>query len=1104
MDHPVKDHHGTGVDDPQGDGPGAAQCRQRLEQMQRLVVLTINDLLSADGPSLNRRIRAALHQLGRVTGTDRTYVFQFQDEIYMNNTHEWCAQGIPPMRALLQDVPIAMAPHWWARMGSQGCHVLADLDEEPDDELRDLLAQQGIRSLLTVPLMRGPELVGFVGHDAVRAHRRFSRAEIELVRSVSNVIGTVLHRQAIETERRHAQRALAQERSRLHAMMRALPDLVLEADHDGIFTGFRQNAPMARTLEAEDVVGKSPEQTLPAPVAALARRMMRTIDRDGHAGPEEYYLDAPDGRRWFVAVGSARLAETRNAPHSYVFLVRDITHEIEQRRQIARLSAMAQQSTNSAILTDSELRVTWINAEGENRTGLTAGQVMGRDLAAVLRLDVDGKLQLRRLRDRLYNGDSVLVELCATDDDGNGWWCELGARTLRLKGDEAPSFMFILSDITQRKQSEAAKEQAAAEAQAARLRLEEAVGALRDAFVYLDRDRRMVLCNAPYRALYPRTAHAMVPGAHLHDLIAEADRNDELTHPLNGAPPASHPVARRFGTSARFESESQRPDGRWMRVVEQATADGGRVAMLVDITALKDAEARAVSDRATLLDASHEGIAFVGPSGRLTHANPAFLALFGAEDAAQVVGLHWTMVYPAAISQFLEDTVTPALRACGFWRGELHDVTGTGDDTVHDLSITRASGGMLLCILRDITRQRRSQKEQLRLREELQLAQRREVIAQLAAEMAHDFSNLLSAISGSAELIQSDRGGNAGAEHARRISAASQQASDLLRRLMALGQRNSQPRCMDLRQPVREAVDLVQASAPRSGIVQLSLPDTAVMISADPTEVMQVTLNLIINARDAVLDPAADLPRPRIAVSLRPADAADLAQPYDNGAPAPGRAYLRLEVSDSGPGMDAPTRAQAFQPYFSTKGRAGSGLGLTIVANVVNANEGLISMQSTPGQGCTAVVLWPVHRSADRPAGPAAPPARTDTLQGLRVLVVDDEDDVLAMLCAMIESAGGETAGCISGADALEALHDDPGGWDIVLTDMNMPQMTGADLARRLRQMPGQAPAIVLISALADDVLNHQVNSEIFDAVLSKPVPRAGLVSTLRRVMRPR
>ena len=1097
----MKDHDIRDTSVSVTDAGDEQQTLRQLEQMQRLVVMIVNDLLAADDATLDCRIDAALRHLGAVTGTDRTYVFQFRDEVYMDNTHEWCADGIAPMRSMLQDLQLAMAPHWWVTMRAEGCYVLADPEDEPDEDVRDLLIRQGVRSLLAVPLMRGKELVGFVGHDAVRAHRRHSTAEIELVRSVSNVIGTVLHRRAIETESQRTRRALAQERSRLHATMNALPDLVLEADCGGVFTGFRQTSPMTMALEAEEIVGKTPEQTLPAPVAALARRMMREVDHHKHSGPEEYYLDLPQGRRWYCAIGTARLPENHGDPYGYVFLVREITHEIDQRRQIAQLTAIAEQSANIAILTDADLRVTWVNAECELRTGYQAKHAVGMELETLLRLDTAAAAQIRAMRDKLHRGDPVLTELCATDRTGARWWSALGARVLRLKGDVTPSFVLVLTDITQRKQSEAAKDQAAADARAARIRLEEAVSALQNAFLYLDRDRRVVLCNAPYRALYPRTAHAMVPGAHLHDIIAEAERHGELATPLGGASPDTHPAARRFNTSSRFEAERQRPDGRWMRVVEQATVDGGRVAMLIDITALKDAEVRAVNDRAALLDASREGIAFVSPTGRLTHANPAFLALFGTHDAARIVGRHWTEMYPAAVSRYLEDTVTPALRSGGFWRGELHDVAGTGDDTVHDLSITRSGDGMLLCILRDVTRQRRAQKEQVRLREELQLAQRREVIAQLATEMAHDFSNLLSAINGSAEMIETNPADKASVAHARRIASASQQASHLLRRLVTLGQRNSQPVRMDLRQPVREAVELVQASVPHDGMLCLSLPETEVMISADPSDVMQVMLNLIINARDAVLDHAPNPPHPRITVSLQPADPADLCATFENGTPAPDQTYLRLQVSDTGAGMDATTRAQALQPYFSTKGPAGSGLGLTIVANVVKANGGLFSMTSLPGEGCTAVVLWPVRPALRNvPAAPAVP-ERSRALQGIRVLVVDDDDDVLAVLCTMIEGEGAEVVGCISGADALEAFHEDPHAWDIVLTDMNMPGMDGGQLATSLRALSGQSLAIVLISSLAQTTTNHHIHTMLFDAIVAKPVKRADLANTLRSVI---
>ncbi|MCC5984459.1 MAG: PAS domain-containing protein [Rhodobacteraceae bacterium] len=1094
--------------------PGTcAPPSRQTEQAQALVVSIINDLLCADTAELDRHIDTALERLGRFADCDRTYLFQIRDTVYLNNTHEWCAEGIVPMIDTLQDLPMALGEVWWREFRRQGHVYVPDVHNFQDDgDLRELLEHQQIRSVLGVPLRQGEELAGFVGYDAVRGPRSFSEIEIELIKSVANVIGTVLHRRDTEAQIELARRDLTAERNRAEAMMNALPDLVLEADADGDFIGYHQTSPMTMAVEPSEIVGQPPEAVLPPEIAALARRMMAETDRRGHAGPEEYSLDLPHGRRWYSAFMSARMPGTPGGRHGYVYVVRDITDETAQRHQIQQLGAIVEQTSSLVILTDTAGHIRWINAACERRTGFTPGSSRGLRPRDILRLDEAMPGEADRICNWLAADEVVLSEIRALDRDGAPWWASVDSRRLHLDCDNAPGHVLVLTDITDRKRAELAQAAATAQAEAARVRLGNAVNALQDAFVYFDRDRRLVLCNAPYRALYPKTAHLLIPGARLEDVIAEAARQGETAAALDPAHPETHPLIIRYDTP-RFETERALPDGRWLRILEKATSDGGRVGMMIDITALKNAEARALNDRAAVLDASREGIAFVNADGVVTHANPAFLTLFGIADPALIVGRHWTAFYPPEVTKALLQEAQPALDRSGFWQGEITIPDGTmdGDSAprVHELSITRESRGMLLCLLRDKSLERRAQQEQARLREDLQHAQRREVIAQIATETAHDFANLLAAISAALAAIDADTR-DAKAPELRRIESAINQGTGLLRRLTRLGSRERAPSRLDLRQPVIDAADLVRPSLRPGESIRLALPDTPVAVTADPTDVLQVVLNLLINARDAVAELPLRPDRPAITVRLRTAGSEDLRGAFDSGRVDPQRAFLRLDIADSGAGIAEDARAHVYTPSFTTKTGKGSGLGLVIVRNVLRAVGGHIRLAAGPDGGTIATVLWPVEardcqpRPAAASSGPADAAAVQDdhALAGVQVLVVDDDDDQLAWVCSTLEARGAEVAGCISAADALETMAEDPAPWDVVITDMQMPDMSGIELGTRIAA-GAHSPAMILLTALAISDLRDQIPQELFDAVLRKPVTPAQLAATIAAVLRP-
>jgi len=268
------------------------------------------------------------------------------------------------------------------------------------------------------------------------------------------------------------------------------------------------------------------------------------------------------------------------------------------------------------------------------------------------------------------------------------------------------------------------------------------------------------------------------------------------------------------------------------------------------------------------------------------------------------------------------------------------------------------------------------------------------------------------------------------------------------------------------------------------------LPAEPVRLVADKTEVMQVLLNLLVNARDA-MDP--DEPG-RITVTLdrwQPGDSAP--RPQIGRRPAGPAAWLRVE--DTGCGIAERELTSIFEPFRSGKGRAGSGLGLAVVKSIIEAAGGGIAVDSHVGEGTRFDIFWPIEPPAAAPApAPRAMPASNNVLKGLAVLVVDDNPAVVDVLTELLEGAGAEVGPCLEARDALAAIDEAPEAWSLLITDYDMPGTNGAELAAQARRLRPDLP-LLLRTALPEKHRRQDPVFRIFDAIIGKPVTLDGLLA---------
>jgi PAS domain S-box-containing protein len=488
-----------------------------------------------------------------------------------------------------------------------------------------------------------------------------------------------------------------------------------------------------------------------------------------------------------------------------------------------------------------------------------------------------------------------------------------------------------------------------------------------------------------------------------------------------------------------------------------------------------------------------EAIAVTDLGGCVEYMNPSFAGLVRAPPS----GLLGQPLRGLAVSDDAagRDASEVARHATNVWRGEVTIRHGDGPVVEAQLMISpvRDAADQVckhLWVARDVT-------EEKRLRAQLRHSQKLEAIGTLAGGVAHDFNNLLAVINGYAELAVRSLGpADPLREDMLEVRRAASRATDLTRQLLAFGRKQvMKPLILDMNDAVAgvqkmlgrligEHIRLV--TAPREGVWP---------VLVDPGQLEQVLVNLVVNARDAM--PAGG----RLTISVENvvvSEADALAIP--DAAPGP---HVRLTVADTGEGMSKATLSHVFEPFFTTKEQGkGTGLGLSTVYGIVRQSRGFIVVDSAPGIGTTFDVYFPA--SADEGARDEAPSecaeAGRNSRNGVTVLVVEDETQVRNLLRSQLSAEGYQVLAASDGLEAMELAARHGASIGLLLSDVVMPRMGGAQLARAFQKRYPGTP-VVYMSGYAGGGMESRAEIERAAAFVQKPWELPELISTLRRVL---
>ena len=607
-----------------------------------------------------------------------------------------------------------------------------------------------------------------------------------------------------------------------------------------------------------------------------------------------------------------------------------------------------------------------------------------------------------------------------------------------------------------------------------------------------DRENRYLLANKTIAELYGTTPEGML-GRTDSDLAAGG---------LPGWNGACHTVA---GTTQQKGNQSypsdrneafKLPDGtlKWFRIIQAPiyleSNPGCLLGIAIDITEQCDAQVELRNSELrlkTILDAQLSQVILM--DNRLKVLWPNREACKAAElPREEIMGRFCHDIWPKLPEPCPDCPVMTSLQ-----KGSPCSSTRTTPEgrtwRIHGFPVMDDAGRMVSAVevAEDIT-------ERIRLEDKLRQAQKMESLGTLAGGIAHDFNNILSAIIGYTQLAIDKVSGSSELEsNLKEVYQAGIRATDLVRQILTFSRRTDMAlKPLDISIIIREALKLLRSTLPTSIEIRQHIEKNLSKVLADPIHVHQIIMNLCTNAGHA-MEPAGGVLEINLAQIT--VDAETLTPPHTLEAGQ----YLKLAVSDTGCGMTPEIMSSIFDPYFTTKDLGeGTGLGLAVVHGIVKEYGGDIVVDSTPGEGSTFTLYFPAVRAV---AADSQQVERRLLPRGAEhILVVDDEPPILKINAHILEQLGYRVTTENDSLRALACFEKDPSAFDLVLSDVTMPKLTGDKLATEIMRIRPEMP-VILCSGYSRIVNEQSAVSLGVRALIIKPIVKKTLATEIRRIL---
>ncbi len=512
---------------------------------------------------------------------------------------------------------------------------------------------------------------------------------------------------------------------------------------------------------------------------------------------------------------------------------------------------------------------------------------------------------------------------------------------------------------------------------------------------------------------------------------------------------------------------------------------------ILDITKLQTAEATSRL-LATAIEQAMETIVITDTNGTIEYVNPAFERCSGYSKE-EALGQNPRVLKSGKHSEEFYHEMWQTLTSGLIWQGIIKNrrKDGTFFEEQATISPVLDDSGEVrhyVAVKRDISHE---QELEMQLRQ----AQKMEAIGTLAGGIAHDFNNILAAILGYGEMAreQAEEGSILQQDIVEIIKAGSR-AADLVQQILAFSRQAEQDfNPVQLQFIIKEAMKMLRASLPSTITIKEAIDTSCPPVLADPTQIHQIIVNLCTNAKQALQEQGGG--QLNISLSQQILPQKNIALPSEVHGP-----YIELIVEDSGSGMDEKIMAKIFEPFFTTKEVGqGTGLGLSVVHGIVKSHHGHILAQSEPGQGTTFYIYLPVdleHSSITDEVEEMEPiPGGSE-----RIMVVDDEEIVVDVLNRMLRKKGYEVTSFTSSSAAYAHWQENQQRYDLLITDMTMPEMTGVELSMKILAQQPEFP-IILATGYSETIDEKQAKAIGINGYIMKPIIPSTLCALIHKVL---
>jgi PAS domain S-box-containing protein len=792
-------------------------------------------------------------------------------------------------------------------------------------------------------------------------------------------------------------------------------------------------------------------------------------------------LVSKDGTEYYIDDRAAPIHNEKGTMIGVVLIFRDISEkyktEAELRRSEARYRTLYDSISDAVVVADTHRKITSCNQAFTQLFGFTLDDIRGESTRCFYQNDEEFRKIGKALTEN-HAKSSFLLSTKFKKKSGEVFHGEEKLHNFRDAEGHAVGWIGSIRDTTERTiAAEALRESE----EKFRLMFNSSpdaitINRLQDGFYVETNEGFKVLSGFSHDDVVGRTSldlNIWLDPAHRATLVRDLTEK---------------------GRCDNLEATFRRKDGSLMTGLTSArvislNGEPHIISTTRDISERKQAE----SERELLLKAieqANEIVVITDATGIIQYVNPAFEEITGYESQ-EALGKNPRILKSGRHNQSYYENLWKTILSGYPWKGHLINRRKNGAFYTAECSISpiKDNHGDIInfvWISRDIT-------NELELEKRVSQAQRMEAIGALAGGIAHDFNNLLFPIVGMAEMIIEDTPSESLVhENAEEILIAAKRAGDLVNQILSFSRQSDlQKKPIRIQQILKEVIKLARATIPANIEIVHDIQSDCGLVLADSTQVHQITMNLITNAYHAVEKNAG-----RISISLKEKQIRGDIPPGMQIEPGK---YALMSISDTGHGIGQEFMSKIFEPYFTTKPKGkGTGLGLSVVYGIVKEYRGDIQVTSEVGRGTTFDIYLPMMKKET--VFPETAVEMVNARGTERILLVDDEASIVRLEKQMLERLGYQVEVRTSSIEALNAFGANPDNFDLVISDMTMPNLTGDELAKALISIKPGIP-IIICTGFSEKFDSQQIEALGIKGFLMKPIIKSDMAKMVRNVL---